>query len=139
MVVLLLGQKVTPATIADPNGVQLKTGSCGLHLVLVTSQSTIPKYEGSSAVLVYGCSAGGSPALITTGKSGSVKVIPYFIAPDGWTLSIAQSESKSSCSGPLTTLVSGSVLNLPAGHDYDYCLTTSVATSFLSFGILWVS
>lgn len=135
--VLLLGQGI--ATPINQNAVKLVPGSCGSKLVLVTSQSSIPRFEGSPALLVYSCSNSGQvSALHTTGRIGYGRVTPSFIAPAGWSLGLVHVGLRSSCSsGSTITFTSGTPINLPAGQNYDYCLSTNDASSFSSFSILW--
>jgi hypothetical protein len=104
------------------------TGKCS-SLVLEPSLSNIP-LAGGSGFLLYSCST--SAAFVPTTNPGPAT--PKFNLPTGWTLSVAPSTAD--CIG-VTNLTSGTPVTLTISAGYDYCLTTTSASNFSSFDVLW--
>jgi hypothetical protein len=104
-------------------------GKCS-SLVLEPSLSNIP-LAGNAGFLAYDC---GTSAAFIANPAGSGPATPTFNVPTGWTLGV--SPVSSDCS-PQTTLTSGTAVTLTLSSGYLYCLTTTSATNFTSFSILW--
>ena len=114
--------------------VTLTAGSCGGSLVLNSGLSVVPAYAGGTAYLEFDC--GGSDAFSSTGTTSTVATAtPTFTLPSGWSLSVAGLGA--GCNTGTTPLTSGSPVSLTGGTPYEYCLTSSSASTFTSFSITW--
>jgi hypothetical protein len=111
------------------------------HLTLDSRQSTIPKFSGLPAVLVYACGKAGEPAFSTVKSSNgnAPLVTPTFTGPSGWTLSVGIKQSSGECSlgDGLVSLRSGIPVVLVSGTNYVYCMSSTDASSFPKFSISW--
>ena len=116
--------------------VTLTAGSCGSSLVL-NSGSVVPTYAGGAAYLEYDCGGGvGGEAFSSTGTTSTMATAtPTFTLPSGWSLSVAGYGS--GCTSGTTPLASGTPISLTGGTTYEYCLTSSSASTFTSFSIAW--
>ena len=128
----LFTQSFPGQTFNTPTLIQGST-CAGDILVVDTSVGTIPTDSGGSAVIEYACDSAGDAAFETTGTT-SVTATPTFTAPTGWTLDV--DVTTDNCVHPIT-LTSGTPLTLAGGLFMDYCLTTSSATTFGAFSIIW--
>jgi hypothetical protein len=130
----LFTQTFPGQTFATPS---INEGTCTSGLVVFTSASNIPPVGGNPATIAYACDPSGSPYAFSQ-NAPSVTVTPTFTVPSGWTLGVGAAATP--CASP-TTLTSGSPVTLggvPAGA-WNYCLSTTSATTFTSFTITWSS
>ena len=129
----LFTQTFPGQTFSSPPGF-LTAGSCGNNLLLDQNYSTIPKYSGLSANLVFDCTVNATsptrPAF-TTGSSAST-VTPTFTEPTGWNLAI---DNNPNCVIPIF-LASATPMKLLSSSSYYYCLIGS-SGNFSSFSITW--
>jgi len=120
------------------NVVTLTAGSCGGSLVLNSGASEVPAYAGSPSYLQYDCGGGpGQQAFSSTGTtSTTATATPTFTLPSGWSLSV-QGYGDGCFAVGNTILTSGTPVGLTGGSTYEYCLTSSSASTFTSFAITW--